>query len=154
MGVSGSGKSSVGVYLAKTRSIPFYDADYYHNESNIQKMKKGQSLNDSDRMPWLKLLSSNIKEWNSKGDAVLACSALKEKYRTQLSKNNEVIFVFLDGDYKLIYERLSKRENHFFSKKMLKKQYLDLEKPKNCIMIPVNQSIEEICLMINSKLRK
>ena len=97
MGVSGSGKSSVGIYLAKTLSIPFYDADYYHSDSNIQKMKKGQSLNDSDRIPWLKLLSSNIKDWNSKGDAVLACSALKEKYRLLLSKNNEVTFIFLDG---------------------------------------------------------
>ena len=154
MGVSGSGKSSVGVYLAKTRSIPFYDADYYHSDSNIQKMKKGQSLNDSDRIPWLKLLSSNIKDWNSKGDAVLACSALKEKYRLLLSKNNEVTFIFLDGSYDLIYERLSMREKHFFSKKMLKKQFLDLEKPKNCLIIPINQSVEEICLMINRNLRK
>jgi len=154
MGVSGSGKSSVGVYLAKIRSIPFYDADYYHSDSNIQKMKKGQSLNDSDRIPWLKLLSSNIKDWNSKGDAVLACSALKEKYRLLLSKNNEVTFIFLDGSYDLIYERLSMREKHFFSKKMLKKQFLDLEKPKNCLIIPINQSVEEICLMINRNLRK
>jgi len=154
MGVSGSGKSSVGVYLAKTRSIPFYDADYYHNDSNIQKMKKGQSLNDSDRMPWLKLLSSKIKDWNCQGDAVLACSALKEKYRLLLSNNNEVTFIFLNGSYNLIYERLSKRENHFFSKKMLKKQFLDLEKPKDCIMISVNQSIDEICLIINNNLKK
>lgn len=154
MGVSGSGKSSVGIYLAKTLSIPFYDADYYHSDSNIQKMKKGQSLNDSDRIPWLKLLSSNIKDWNSKGDAVLACSALKEKYRLLLSKNNEVTFIFLDGSYDLIYERLSMREKHFFSKKMLKKQFLDLEKPKNCLIIPINQSVEEICLMINRNLRK
>jgi carbohydrate kinase (thermoresistant glucokinase family) len=154
MGVSGSGKSSVGIYLAKTLSIPFYDADYYHSDSNIQKMKKGQSLNDSDRIPWLKLLSSNIKDWNSKGDAVLACSALKEKYRLLLSKNNEVTFIFLDGSYNLIYERLSMREKHFFSKKMLKKQFLDLEKPKNCLIIPINQSVEEICLMINRNLRK
>ena len=117
-------------------------------------MKKGQSLNDSDRIPWLKLLSSNIKDWNSKGDAVLACSALKEKYRLLLSKNNEVTFIFLDGSYDLIYERLSMREKHFFSKKMLKKQFLDLEKPKNCLIIPINQSVEEICLMINRNLRK
>jgi carbohydrate kinase (thermoresistant glucokinase family) len=77
MGVSGSGKSSVGVNLAKTRSIPFYDADDFHNDLNIEKMKQGQSLNDLDRMPWLNLLSSKRKEWNVKGDSVLACSALK-----------------------------------------------------------------------------
>ena len=118
MGVSGSGKTSVGLYLSRILSIPFYDADDFHNDLNIQKMKKGYSLIDLDRMPWLKLLSSKIKEWNSKGDSILACSALKESYRKILSNNNEITFIFLDGSYDLIYVRLSSRKNHFFFKKI------------------------------------
>ena len=104
MGVSGSGKTSVGLYLSRIFSIPFYDADDFHNDLNIQKMKKGYSLINLDRMPWLKLLSSKIKEWNSKGDLILACSALKESYRKILSNNNEITFIFLDGSYDLIYD--------------------------------------------------
>jgi gluconokinase len=154
MGVSGSGKTSVGILLAKSLSIPFYDADDYHNCSSIQKMKKGVALNDSDRIPWLKLLSSKIIDWNLKGDSVLACSALKEKYRNLLSKNNKVAFIFLDGSYDLIYERLAKRKNHFFRKKMLEEQFTILEKPIDCITIPINQSVENICLMISSNLKK
>lgn len=154
MGVSGSGKTSVGLYLSRILSIPFYDADDFHNDLNIQKMKNGYSLIDLDRMPWLKLLSSKIKEWNSKGDSILACSALKKSYRKILSNNNEITFIFLDGSYDLIYDRLSSRKNHFFSKKLLKKQFLDLEKPKDCMVIPINQTVEEICFMINSNLKK
>ena len=154
MGVSGSGKSSIGKHLSKMLSIPFYDADDFHNEFNIQKMKNGTSLNDFDRLPWLKLLSSKIKEWNSRGDSVLACSALKKSYRRILSNNNEITFIFLDGSYNTIYDRLAARENHFFSKKMLKKQFLDLERPESCMRVSVNQTVEEICLIIKQNLNK
>ena len=154
MGVSGSGKTSVGAILSTTLSVPFYDADDYHNKMNIQKMKNGLSLNDLDRQPWLNLLALKIKEWNSKGDAILACSSLKNDYRLTLSYNNKVTFIFLDGDYDLIYSRLSKRKNHFFTKEMLEKQFSILEMPTNCIKIPINQSIENINLMIHSSLGK
>ena len=96
MGVAGSGKTTVGTSLSKIFSVPFYDADDYHNHKNIEKMRKGLSLNDSDRKPWLNLLALKIKEWNSKGDAVLACSALKKDYRLILSQDNEVTFIFLE----------------------------------------------------------
>lgn len=154
MGVSGSGKTTIGFYLARTLSIPFYDADDFHTDLNIKKMQTGTSLNDEDRMPWLLLLSEKIKVWNSKGDSVLACSALKESYRKILSSNNEITFIFLDGNYNLINERLSARKNHFFSKKILKQQFLDLEKPKDCMIIPINQTVEEICLTIISNFKK
>ena len=153
MGVSGSGKTTVGTSLSKTFSVPFYDADDYQNHKNIQKMRKGLSLNDSDRKPWLNLLALKIKEWNSKGDAVLACSALKKDYRLILSQDNEVTFIFLDGDYDLIYSRLLKRKNHFFTKEMLEKQFTILERPIDCIKIPINQSVENICFMISSNLK-
>ena len=116
-------------------------------------MRKGLSLNDSDRKPWLNLLALKIKEWNSKGDAVLACSALKKDYRLILSQDNEVTFIFLDGNYDLIYSRLSKRKNHFFTKKMLEEQFTIFERPIDCIKISINQSVENICLMISSNLK-
>jgi carbohydrate kinase (thermoresistant glucokinase family) len=153
MGVSGSGKTSVGLHLAKILSIPFYDADDFHSDISIKKMKKGYPLNDSDRMPWLKLLSSKIKEWNSQGDSVLACSALKESYRKILSDKNELTLIFLYGSYDLIYDRLTLRENHFFSKKMLKKQFQDLERPAYGINIDINQSVEEIGILIRNVLK-
>ena len=154
MGVAGSGKSSIGLNLSKKLLIPFYDADDYHNIQNIEKMKKGLALNDSDRKSWLNLLALNMQEWNSEGDAFLACSALKKKYRLKLSKHNEVTFIFLNGNYDLIKKRLSQRKNHFFSKEMLQNQFETLEKPKNCIEISIDQSIENICLSIISKLKK
>ena len=85
MGVSGSGKTTIGLELSKILDIHFYDADDYHYDRNIKKMKKGNALDDADREPWLKLLSLKIKEWNLCGDAILACSALKESYRQKLS---------------------------------------------------------------------
>jgi carbohydrate kinase (thermoresistant glucokinase family) len=148
MGVSGSGKTTIGKKLSEILSMPFYDADDYHNSKNIEKMKKGFSLNDSDRKPWLDLLSLKIKKWNSDGDAILACSGLKKKYRRKLSSNREIIFIFLDGEYDLIYQRLIKRKSHFFTELMLKEQFSSLEKPENCINIPINQSIQNICLSI------
>ena len=154
MGVAGSGKSSIGLNLSKKLLVPFYDADNYHNIQNIEKMKKGLALNDSDRKSWLNLLALNMQEWNSEGDAFLACSALKKKYRLKLSKHNEVTFIFLNGNYDLIKKRLSQRKNHFFSKEMLQNQFETLEKPKNCIEISIDQSIENICLSIISKLKK
>ena len=152
IGVSGSGKTSVGTILSKTLSVPFYDGDDYHNNKNIQKMKNGLSLNDFDRQPWLNLLALKIKEWNSKGDAVLACSALKNDYRLVLSHNNKVTFIFLYGSYDLIYSRLLKRKNHFFTKEMLETQFSILEVPTKCIKISINQSIENINLLIHSTL--
>ena len=154
MGVAGSGKSSIGLNLSKKLLVPFYDADDYHNIQNIEKMKKALALKDSDRKSWLNLLALNMQEWNSEGDAFLACSALKKKYRLKLSKHNEVTFIFLNGNYDLIKKRLSQRKNHFFSKEMLQNQFETLEKPKNCIEISIDQSIENICLSIISKLKK
>ena len=148
MGVAGSGKTTVGSSLSKLLSIPFYDADDFHSSSNLLKMEEGLPLNASDRFPWLNLLSSKINEWNNDGDAILACSALRSVYREKLTKNNEVKFIFLDGDFELISKRLSNRKGHFFNKQLLKEQFSTLEKPQNCIRISINQSIENICFEI------
>ena len=145
MGVSGSGKTTIGKRLSEDLAIPFYDADDYHENKNIRKMKGGGSLSDLDRKPWLDLLSVKIKEWNLDGNSILACSALKKKYRHNLSRNKGVVFIFLDGEYDLIYKRISKRKNHFFLKSMLKKQFFSLDKPGNCINISINKSVDNIC---------
>jgi len=87
MGVSGTGKTSLGKHLSQLTSWPFYDADDFHSEANKSKMKSGDALNDLDRLPWLNLLSLKIEEWSKQGETILACSALKEGYRKILSKH-------------------------------------------------------------------
>ncbi len=154
MGVSGSGKTTIGKGLSKILEMPFYDADDYHNDKSIEKMKKEFPLNDVDRASWLNLLSLRIRKWNLHGDSILACSALKKKYRHKLSNNNKVTFIFLDGKYDLIYQRLLERKNHFFTESMLKSQFSTIELPVNCIRIPIDQSINDIYLSIVFNIKK
>ncbi len=130
MGVSGSGKTHVGKLLAEALSLPFYDADDFHPPSNVAKMERGNPLNDADRMPWLAILANKITEWNAQGGAVLACSALKESYRVQLSVNYtaDVRFAYLQGSKELILNRMLARD-HFFPPELLDSQFADLEEP-------------------------
>ena len=94
-GVAASGKTSVGKLLSKKLKVPFYDADDFHPTSNIKKMKNGISLNDSDRKPWLKILRKNIESWQKNGSAILACSALKESYRSILMGDMNIPIQFI-----------------------------------------------------------
>ena len=139
MGVSGSGKTSVGQLLANKLSIPFIDADDHHPQSNIQKMSQGIPLVDSDRMPWLDILHGIAVNHIGVG-CVIACSALKEIYRKQLSQSIEknIEWVYLKGNYDLIFERMSNRANHFMSAEMLKSQFETLEEPQNAICIDIS----------------
>ncbi len=150
MGVSGSGKTTVGQQLAERLKLPFYDADDFHPEANIQKMKSGQALNDEDRQPWLERLSELAqKETQNKG-AVITCSALKEKYRIVLNQNieNQAQWVFLDGTFETILERVNKRPGHFMPPELLQSQFDTLERPKNAItfsiLVPPNQIVDHI----------
>ncbi|MBW1296055.1 NADP-dependent phosphogluconate dehydrogenase [Aquimarina litoralis] len=154
-GVSGSGKTSVGKALAEYLNIPFYDADDFHPEVNIQKMSDGIPLDDEDREPWLQLLAKNITDWNRKEGAVLACSALKESYRDTLQSidSKYIKWIFLDGSFELIANRLETRKNHFFKKEMLVSQFETLEKPKEGISIEIDKSIDQIINEITSKLK-
>ncbi|MDC8004231.1 gluconokinase [Aureisphaera galaxeae] len=129
LGVSGSGKSTIGKKLAHALEIPFYDADDFHPQSNIDKMKSGQPLNDEDRYPWLKKLSEEIRSWNKKEGGVLACSALKESYRKILETHTTVDWVFLTGSFETIFERMKNR-NHFMKADMLQSQFDALEAPE------------------------
>ncbi|WP_298539375.1 NADP-dependent phosphogluconate dehydrogenase [uncultured Aquimarina sp.] len=153
-GVSGSGKTTIGKKLAKDFNIPFFDADDFHPESNIKKMSDGFPLNDSDREPWLQKLANEINDWNTKRGAVLACSALKQKYRETLkSIDKEYIkWILLDGSFDLIANRMEKRKNHFFKKEMLLSQFETLEKSEEGIIINIDKSSDEIVNEITSKL--
>jgi gluconokinase len=146
MGVSGCGKSSVGEALAERLGWDFYDADDFHPPENVAKMANGIPLDDSDRAPWLAtlhdLISSSLKADKS---GVLACSALKERYRQQLLKDNEnVQFVYLKGSYDLIWSRMSKRQDHYMKPQMLKSQFETLEEPTNALTIDISESVDEI----------
>lgn len=148
MGVSGSGKSTVGKLLADRRSLQFYDADDFHPKTNIQKMTAGKPLDDSDRWPWLEALAKEIKGWNDKEGAVLACSALKESYRNKLSEGNAVEWIVLNGSFDLIHRRLQQRSEHFMDAKMLRSQFDDLELPSYGHHISVANSPEEMVASI------
>ena len=132
MGVSGSGKTHVGKLLAEALSLPFYDADNFHPPHNVAKMKQGHPLTDADRAPWLAILADKITEWNQRGGAILACSALKESYRVQLSSEYtaDVRFAYLQGSKELILKRMLARD-HFFPPELLDSQFADLEEPQS-----------------------
>lgn len=146
MGVSGCGKSSVGQTLASRLGWSFYDADDFHPPENVAKMASGTPLNDSDRAPWLASLHDMISS-SLKADkpGVLACSALKERYRQQLMDNNEgVQIVYLKGSYDLIWSRMSARKDHYMKPHMLKSQFEALEEPTNALTIDISMSIDDI----------
>jgi 6-phosphogluconate dehydrogenase len=150
MGVSGSGKSTIGNLLSETLQIPFFDGDAYHSIGNIEKMSKGQPLNDNDRLGWLENLNKLAIEQLQNNNCVIVCSALKKSYRTILNKGiqNNSKWVFLHGSFEQITDRINKREDHFMSVNMLKSQFDILEEPENALKIDVklapNAIVEEI----------
>ena len=154
MGVSGSGKTSLGKTLAEKLGWDFYDADDFHPPANVAKMASGTPLDDSDRAPWLAALHDRISS-SLKADlpGVLACSALKERYRQQLMDGNQgVQIVYLKGSYDLIWSRMEKRTDHYMKPHMLKSQFDALEEPANAFTIDIAMSLDEIVQEIISSL--
>ena len=150
MGVSGSGKTSVGKALAEYLRWEFYDADDFHPPENVAKMASGLPLDDSDRAPWLAalhdLISSSLQQ-NKSG--VLACSALKERYRQQLLQGNDgVQLVYLKGSYDLIWSRMATRTDHYMKPHMLHSQFEALEEPSNALTVDISLSVEEILQLV------
>jgi len=146
MGVSGCGKTSVGMALANSLGWDFYDADDFHPPGNVAKMAGGIPLDDSDRAPWLaslhQLISSSL---NADTPGVLACSALKERYRRQLTNGNEGIqIVYLKGSYELIWSRMDKRKDHYMKPHLLMSQFEALEEPEKAITVDISTSVEDI----------
>lgn len=145
MGVSGCGKSTIGKLLANELEVPFFDGDDYHPEVNVKKMASGNALNDNDREGWLKRLNSLATE-NSNLGAVIACSALKDSYRTILRQNlsKNIEFVYLQGTYEEISDRLAQRKNHFMPSGLLKSQFSTLEVPTDAISVSITKAPSEI----------
>ena len=153
MGVVGVGKTTVGRLLAQQLQWKFADADDFHPPANIEKIRQGISLNDDDRRPWLKLLRASIADWSSTGDSVvLACSALKESYRQELTTGPDVRFVYLKGSVDLIAHRLRSRQGHFADGQILVSQMADLEEPLAAIILDVDKPPEQIAAEIREKL--
>lgn len=148
MGVSGSGKTTIGRLLAGHLNCPFYDADDYHPPENVAKMAAGIPLNDQDRDPWLGRLHGLIQQHLEKGEsAVLACSALKESYRHRLAANlPNVHFIHLDGTFDLIWQRMTRRKDHYMKPEMLQSQFNTLEPPdpQAALIINIDQSPSQI----------
>jgi gluconokinase len=146
MGVSGSGKSTVGAALAGRLRVPFEDADDLHPQANIDKMTRGEPLDDDDRWPWLE----RIGQWLS-GHAdggVIACSALKRKYRDQLRHHcPSVEFLHLEGGRDLIERRQASRPGHFMPRRLLTSQFETLEPlapDEGGVVVSVAGSVDEI----------
>jgi gluconokinase len=153
MGVVGVGKTTIGSLLAQKLGWQFADADDFHPAANVERIHNGIALNDADRAPWLAALRNAILRWNAnRQNAVLACSALKRKYRDELRADG-VQFVYLEGDYELIEQRLRVRRGHFASDSILKSQFDDLEEPADAITIEVGRTPDAIVSEIIKKLK-
>lgn len=130
MGVSGSGKSSVGILLAEKLGLPYVEGDELHPKSNVEKMSKGTPLTDEDRWPWLDIIGERLAEGATSG-IVITCSALKVIYRDRLRKaaGGKLAFVFLDGSKELLTDRMGHRTGHFMPLSLLETQLATLERP-------------------------
>ena len=153
MGVAGSGKTAVGRQLAQTLALPFYDGDDYHPPQNVAKMAQRIPLADDDRIPWLARLRAIIVDQLQKGEtAVVACSALKKKYRQQLRQEDPgIFFVHLQGEFDLIWQRLTARKDHFMKASMLQSQFEALEPPdesEGAITLSVTPDVTTIAAAI------
>jgi gluconokinase len=155
MGVSGSGKTTVGRKLAASLGCPFFDADDFHSPASRAKMGQGRGLTEEDRAPWLETLGSAMAEWEaSYPKTVLACSALKRAYREKLSGTAPVRWIYLKGDRALIRERMEKRKGHFAGTALLESQFGDLEEPRNALIVDIGDEPDEIVRIIRSWLGK
>jgi len=153
MGVVGAGKTTVGSLLAAELGWQFADADAFHPSSNVEKIRQGISLTDADRGPWLARLRAEIAAWIAASrNVVLACSALKRRYRRELEVGPEVRFVHLKGSVDLVASRLQARTGHFADGKILASQFADLEDPENAIAVDIAGPPAEIVAEIRLKL--
>jgi len=153
MGVVGAGKTTIGRLLAGQLGWKFADADDFHSKANVEKIRHGIALTDEDRRPWLASLRAAIAEWISHEESiVLACSALKRSYRSELQVGPQVKFVYLKGSPELIAERLRSRHGHFADDQILASQFADLEEPEGAVVVDIALPPEKIVEEIREKL--
>ncbi|MFH1569057.1 MAG: gluconokinase [Gemmatimonadota bacterium] len=137
MGVTGSGKTTVGQLLASDLGWPFHDADDFHPQANVRKMARGVPLDDGDRAPWLARLSEHLDDLLASGSSsVLACSALKQRYRDALGNGRPTVrFVYLKGSEALIGSRLAGRQHRYMPASLLRSQFDALEEPVEALVV-------------------
>ena len=153
MGVTGSGKTTVGRLLAEDLGWTYVDADDSHSEPNIEKMKGGIPLDDEDRKPWLASLRELVRGCLARSEnAVLACSALRESYREFLLLDERVKLVYLKGNYQVIRERLAQRRGHYMDPALLDSQFQTLEEPAQCLRIDASSELRAIISVIRDGL--
>ena len=146
MGVAGSGKTAVGTRAAERLGWVFLDADDFHPQSNVEKMRHGIPLTDEDRKPWLERLHQELKNRLGAGTSlILGCSALKDAYRSLLHQGLPAInFIYLKVDHDTVLDRLRHRQAHFFPKELLDTQFATLEVPKDALVVNANLPLDEV----------
>ena len=156
MGVSGCGKSTVGRALAERLNATFLDADDFHPEANVAKMRAGTPLNDVDRAPWLATLNHELRTRSKQGEeAVLACSALKINYRAAIRAGlPHTHWIFLDGSLELIAARMRERPNHYMPESLLRSQFEALQRPEDAVTVSIelspNEQVEAALFAVNN----
>ena len=154
MGVSGSGKTTIGTLLAETLGCAFLDADELHPAANVEAMKNGRELTDADRAPWLAAVHARLLEAFHDGNPlVVACSALKHSYRRVLGHGISLTWVYLKGEADVIRSRLDRRKSHFMRSELLESQFRALEEPADAIVADITASPDAIAQEIVVKLR-
>lgn len=154
MGVAGSGKTTVGKLLSESLQAPFYDADKFHPVENVEKMRQGLALDDNDRKSWLQEIHTFVSGKLKQSSLVFACSALKEKYRKQLSVDLQARWVYLEGSFDDIERRMKSREGHYMPASLLTSQFAALEPPTDAIIVSINQSPENMVAQIMQVIEK
>jgi len=155
MGVAGSGKTTVAPLLATALGWGYAEGDQYHPPANVAKMKGGTPLDDADRAPWLAGMAASIRGWIASGRPhVLACSALKRRYREALRQDlAEVGFVWLKGDLDRIAARMAARTDHFMPPALLASQFATLEEPADALVADIERAPEAIVADVVARLR-
>lgn len=156
MGVSGSGKTTVGRLVAQRLGAAFLDADDFHPAANVAKMRAGTPLTDEDRAGWLDRLRAEIERARAgKRTLVLACSALRESYRERLrGADTDVVFAHLEGDRELIAARLAARSGHYMPASLLESQFAALEPPTDAINVPLELQPEAAATVLLEQLAR
>ena len=155
MGVSGSGKTTIGTMLANAIQCPVLEGDSLHTRENIEKMSSGIPLTDSDRAPWLAAIRDRILKFPKRGEnLVVGCSALKQEYREFIARDIPITWVYLKGSAELIRSRLKHRSSHFMKVSMLASQFEVLEEPSDAIVVDVSPPPSAIVEEILARLQK
>jgi gluconokinase len=153
MGVTGSGKTTVGTLLAAQMGWAFADADSFHPAANVEKMSHAIPLTDADRVPWLEAIHQQMVTWNSSGTSgVITCSALKKSYRELLLRDLDVKLIYLHGSEAVIAARVAARVGHFAKADLVASQFVDLQEPDDAIEVEVDHTPEEIVAEIRRRL--